>query len=107
MLPREPRERKHGIRVGLLSILFVAAPTSTERHRENQLVTTVDLHPELLGIGIDEGAAIVVPHNTFRIVGRGRVAIYDNERHGSRWFYYLDPDAVFDLGTRTVQPPSP
>jgi len=40
------------------------------------------------------------------IVGRGRVAIYDNERHGSRWFYYLDSDALFDLSTRTVQPPS-
>ncbi len=28
--------------------------------------------------------------------------IYDNRRHGEQWYYYLDPDAVFDLLTRTV-----
>jgi len=81
-------------------------PHLTERHREDQLVTTLDLYPDLLGIGIDEGAAIVVEHNTFRIVGRGRVAIYDNKRHGSQWFYYLDQNAIFDLTTRTPLRPS-
>ena len=81
----------------------VINPHLTERNRENQLVTTVDLYPDLLGIGIDEGAAIVVENNTFRIVGRGRVAIYDNKRHGSKWFYDLAPTSVFDLGTRMVQ----
>jgi len=76
-------------------------PHLSEAQRENQLVTTVDLYPELLGIGIDEGAAIVVEHDEFRVLGKGRVAIYDNERHGSQWFYYLDPGATFDLRTRT------
>jgi cyanophycinase len=83
----------------------VINPHLTERDREDQLVTVVDLYPDLLGIGIDEGAAIVVNHDTFRIVGRGRVAIYDNQRHGSKWFYDLDADSVFDLSTRTVRRP--
>ena len=84
----------------------VINPHLTERRREDQLVTAVDLYPELLGIGIDEGTAIVVQHNTFTVLGRGRVAIYDNKRHGSQWFYYLDSNATFDLRTRTVRQPS-
>jgi len=81
----------------------VINPHLTRANRENQLVTTVDLYPDLLGIGIDEGAAIVVRNNRFRIVGQGRVAIYDNKRHGTKWMYDLDSSAIFDLSTRTVQ----
>ena len=84
----------------------VINPHLTEHNRENQLVTAVDLYPDLLGIGIDEDAAIVVEKNMFRIVGHGRVVIYDNKLHGSQWFYDLNPNAIFDLGTRTVRPPN-
>ena len=80
----------------------VINPHLTKWNRENQLVTAIDLYSDLLGIAIDEDAAIVVSQDKFRIVGHGRVVIYDNELHGSQWFYDLDPDAVFDLGTRTV-----
>jgi len=79
----------------------VINPHLTRWKRENQLVTAVDLYPELLGIAIDEGAAIVVKKDTFTIIGEGRVAVYDNKLHGSKWFYDLDPGAVFDLGSRT------
>ncbi len=81
----------------------IVNPHLTRRQRENQLITVVDLYPELLGIAIDEGAAIIVRNDTFTIIGQGRVAVYDNKLHGSKWFYDLDSDAVFDLGTRTLR----
>ena len=77
-------------------------PHLTAQQRESQLVTAIHYRPELLGVGIDDNTAIVVEGHTFTVVGDGRVAVYDNERHGSRWFYYLDPGTAFDLTTRTV-----
>ncbi|NOX70583.1 MAG: cyanophycinase [Gammaproteobacteria bacterium] len=94
--------RNHTRGFGFLQDVVIN-PHLTERKRENQLVTTVDLYPNLLGIGIDEGAAIVVHNNEFRIIGQGRVAVYDNKPHGSKWFYDLNPSVIFDLSTRTVK----
>ena len=81
----------------------VINPHLTKWKRENQLVTAIDIYSHLLGIAIDEDAAILVNQDRFRIVGHGRVVIYDNELHGSQWFYDLDPDAIFDLSTRAVR----
>jgi cyanophycinase len=70
--------------------------------REDELVNVVDAHPELLGIGIDEKAAIVVEGDRFEVIGDSRVAIYDNQRHEKKWYYWLTPGTIFDLRTRTV-----
>jgi cyanophycinase len=78
-------------------------PHLTEQKRETELVTVVDAHPKLLGIGIDEKAAIVVRGDRFEVIGEGRVAIYDNIKHGGNWYYYLSPGDTFDLGTRRAQ----
>jgi hypothetical protein len=51
-------------------------------------------HPELLGIGIDEGAWIEVHGNSFTVFG-GRVGIYDLIR--DRSYYFLSPGQSFDL----------
>ncbi|MCH8135438.1 MAG: hypothetical protein IIB77_05610 [Proteobacteria bacterium] len=77
-------------------------PHLTKWKRENQLVTAIDLYPHLLGIAMDEDAAIVVSEDRFRVVGQGRVVVYDDELHGSQWFYDLESGAIFDLSTRTV-----
>ena len=63
-------------------------------------IQVVDAHPELLGIGIDEPAAIVVSGSEFEVIGAGRVAIYDNEKHGKTWYYELPVGTRFDLATR-------
>lgn len=55
---------------------------------------------ELLGIGIDEPAAILVTGSQFEVIGRGRVAIYDNQKHGKTWYYELPIGSRFDLATR-------
>jgi cyanophycinase len=64
------------------------------RGRERDLLAVVKEHPELLGIGIDEGAWIEVHDNAFTAFG-GRVAVYDFIRYPS--YYLLSPGQKFDL----------
>jgi hypothetical protein len=37
----------------------------------------------------------------FEVIGEGRIAIYDNQKHGGSWYLWLSPGDVFDLRTRT------
>lgn len=76
-------------------------PHLSEAMRQNELVTIIDAHPKLLGIGIDEKAAIVVTGDHFQVIGNGRVAIYDNQKHGNNWYYWLNTGDTFDLHTRS------
>ena len=76
-------------------------PHLSEAMRQTELVTIVDRYPKLLGIGIDEKAAIVVTGDRFQVIGKGRVAIYDNKKHGNNWYYWLQQGDFFDLRTRS------
>lgn len=67
------------------------------RAREHDLVKVVAEHPELLGIGIDEGAAIVVHGDSLEVIGNGQVAIYDKVRYGSS-YVFLSPGEKLNLG---------
>jgi cyanophycinase len=77
-------------------------PHLTEAKRDAELVNVIDTYPNLLGIGLDEKAALVVQGDVFEVIGEGRVAIYDNKKHGSNWYYWLKPGDRFNLLTRTV-----
>ena len=46
------------------------------RSRLNDLPLVLAKHPKLLGIGIDEGTAIVVQRDTFTVVGVSKVFVY-------------------------------
>jgi cyanophycinase len=74
-------------------------PHLTSAQRDAELVNVVDAHPHILGIGIDDEAALLVRGNRFEVIGSGRVAIYDNVRHGGSWYYWLRPGDCFDLST--------
>lgn len=76
-------------------------PHLTQAMRDNELINVVDIHPEILGIGVDEDAALVVRGNRFEVIGNGRVAIYDNQRRDGSWYYWLKPGDQFDLETWT------
>jgi len=76
-------------------------PHLTQAKRDNELINVVDAHPEILGIGIDEDAALVVRGNRFEVIGAGRVAIYDNQRRDGSWYHWLKPGEQFDLETWT------
>ena len=46
------------------------------RNRLNDLPEILKVHPDLLGIGIDEGTAIVVHGDQFEVLGRSRAFVY-------------------------------
>ncbi len=73
-------------------------PHFTSAKRDYELINVCDAHPEILGIGIDEDAALVVTGNRFELIGTGKAAIYDNQPHPGGWYYYLNPGEKFDLG---------
>lgn len=74
------------------------------RGRLDDMIPVIRKHPRLLGIGIDEGTAIVVRGNRMEVIGRSRVAIYDHKRFkddGKKPYFFLRPGDVFDLKSRT------
>lgn len=100
--PDKPLLMAPGRTVGFGFLTNVAInPHLTSAQRDAELVNVVDAHPDVLGIGIDDDAALLVRHNTLEVIGTGRVAIYDNVRRGGSWYYWLTPDAQFDLSTWT------
>jgi cyanophycinase len=84
----------------------VVDPHLIAARREDELVNVLDAHPELLGIGIDANAGIVVRGDAFEVIGESKVAIYDDKKHGGTWYYWLAPGDRFDLRARAAQPAS-
>jgi cyanophycinase len=102
--PNKPVLMAKGSERGFAFLTNVAVnPHLSEAMRQNELVTILDTHPQLLGIGIDEKAAIVVTGDSFQVIGNGRVAIYDNTNHDGNWFYWLDTGQSFNLRTRSIE----
>jgi cyanophycinase len=74
-----------------------------QRGREQDLLRVLQAHPELLGIGIDEGSALVVTGDQATVIGRGHVAIYDyTDPLALIPLRYLSSGDVYDLGLRQV-----
>ena len=70
------------------------------RRRAEDLVEVIAKKPELLGLGLDETAAIVVQGDRMEVIGRSVVGIYDGKEHDGKRYYFLVPGEVFDLGAR-------
>lgn len=70
------------------------------RARETDMLEILRDRPHLLGIGLNEGAAVVVTHDLARVIGKP-VAIYDitdpDVLIPLRW---LGPGDIYDLGSR-------
>ncbi len=76
-----------------------------ERSRETDLDPVIAAHPELLGIGLDQSAAIIVHGDSFFVVG-GQIAIHDGKKHvGGASYYLLSSGQAYDLKTRSVLAP--
>lgn len=76
------------------------------RNRQFDLIDVIKAKPELLGIGLDEGAAIVVQGDRFEVIGRSYVAIYDAKiLQKTERFYFLQNGDRFDLVKRTATRP--
>ena len=84
------------------------------RNRQFDLFDILKIHPELLGIGIDENTAIIVRGNQFEVTGASYVLVYDGtfwSREGidlktlpdkSCSFYFLRKGDKYDLMNRKV-----
>lgn len=87
------------------------------RNRQFDLFTILDEKPELLGVGIDEGTAMIVEGNIFEVMGPSYVLVYDQSfwsREGSslkqlpaqgRQFYFLRAGDRYDMLAREVVKP--
>ena len=90
----------HEVAFGLLKNAAVDQHIIT-RHREKDLDSVIAKHPELLGIGIDEGTAVVVHQSQFEVIGVSKVAIHDGKQHAGLGYYFLTHGQKFNLATRT------
>ena len=73
------------------------------RRRQNDLVQVIRTYPVLLGIGIDEGTAVVVQGDHLEVIGRSRVAVYAHELvnggAGEQPYVFLHPGDTANLRT--------
>lgn len=76
------------------------------RNRWDDLQPVVKKYPELLGIGLSEGTAILVNEDRFEVAGRWKAAIWDNTHPREPWekpFFVLSAGDVYNMKTRRVE----
>ncbi len=76
------------------------------RNRWDDLTPVIRKFPELLGIGLSEGTAIVVTGDTFEVMGRWKVAVHDNTRLYQPWekpYFVLSPGDVYNMKARKIE----
>ena len=75
------------------------------RLRWDDLDPVIKKYPDLLGIGLSEGTAIIVTGDRFEVMGRWKVAVHDNQRAYEPWekpYYVLSVGDVYDMKARRV-----
>jgi len=75
------------------------------RLRWDDLIPVIRKYPNLLGIGLSEGTAIIVKGDTFDVMGKWKVAVHDNTRLYQPWekpYYVLGAGDVYDMKARKV-----
>ena len=78
------------------------------RNRWDDLIPVIAQKPELLGIGLSEGTAIIVTGDTFEVIGKWMVAVHDNTRAHQPWekpYFVLAPGDVYDMKARRIVVP--
>lgn len=76
------------------------------RNRWDDIIPVIKKYPNLLGIGLSEGTAIVVTGDRFEVIGKWKVAIHDNTRAYQPWekpYYVLSPGDVYNMKTRAIE----
>jgi cyanophycinase len=48
----------------------------TERGRHTRLLGVIEQHPDLIGLGVDEGTALLVQGNRLKVMGRSRATVF-------------------------------
>lgn len=66
-----------------------------KRNRQPRLIKAVQMHPEYLGVGVDESSAILIKDNLgFEVIGESDVMVYDYRR-GILLSHRLSPGESF------------
>jgi cyanophycinase len=95
-----------GNRVGLRAGLGLLPGVILDQHflarqRQNRLMAVVLKHPRLLGVGVDEEAALLVRDNRHaEVVGRGRAMTIEARGKGELRVFLLSAGDTFDLQKR-------
>jgi cyanophycinase len=101
-----------GDRVGLRAGLGLLPGVMLDQHflarqRQNRLMAVVLKHPRLLGVGLDENAALLVRDNRrAEVLGRGRVMTIEARGRGELRVFLLAAGDTFDLEKRKPGPPA-
>ena len=76
------------------------------RNRWDDLLPVIKKYPDLLGIGLSEGTAIIVNKDRFEVMGKWKVAIWDNTHARPPWekpFFVLSAGDIYNMKTRTIE----
>ena len=76
------------------------------RNRWDDIIPVIKKYPDLLGIGLSEGTAIVVTGDRFEVIGKWKVAIHDDTRVYQPWekpYYVLSAGDVYNMKTRKIE----
>jgi cyanophycinase len=76
------------------------------RNRWDDLIPVIKKWPNLLGIGLSEGTAIIVKGDSFEVMGKWKVAIHDSTALRQPWekeFFVLSPGDVYNMKTRRIE----
>ena len=93
--------RQVGVRAGLgLLPGAILDQHFIRRQRENRLFSLVVAHPRLLGLGIDEGAALLVRDGRHAEAAGGQVMAVDGSHRAELRVFLLNPGDTFDLEKR-------
>jgi cyanophycinase len=74
-----------------------------KRNRPADMTDVMAAHPQLLGIGLDEGTAILVQGSVMEVMGKTNVAVYDRRKPlvaGQKDYDVLTPGTRYNLKTR-------
>ena len=76
------------------------------RNRWDDLIAVIKKYPNLIGIGLSEGTAIVVKGDVFEVMGKWKVAVHDNTRPYQPWekpYFVLSTGDTYNMKTRRVE----
>ena len=77
-------------------------PFFTQRNRFADMARLKHAHPRLVGLGIDEGTAMIIKQHAVEVVGKNHVVVYDRREPGQaeKEFEFLYGDDKYDLAAR-------
>lgn len=76
------------------------------RLRWDDLIPVIKKYPDLLGLGLSEGTAIIVKGDQFEVMGAWKVAVHDNTRSYQPWekpYYVLSAGDVYNMKARKIE----